>query len=323
MKSNRSQPKCTFVALLALVACNSAPTNPIEKSGPASKTEVAKAPTQKAEAKDPHAGHVMPGTEPKPEPKPEPVAPSGDRYDLVLTTDPATPLPNSATRLSFDPQSAGARVGKLAIVHEKPLHLIIVSRDLSFFAHEHPELQPDGTYALGFEFPAPGDYVLFGDFTPEGAEGQVVRMPVRVEGTALAAKPLAVEDRAAAKTLGALEVKLEPADIVAGADTMLAFTIGRGGKPQTGLRPYLGAMGHCVIIDESATSYLHSHPMEDKAAGPTNVVQFHTVFPKAGKYKVWGQFDVGGQMLIADFVVDVGEGKAAPPDGDPHAGHPH
>lgn len=268
--------------------------------------------TTKAAPSDPHAGHVMPAP------------PDAGTFDLKLATQPSAPKAGERARLVLDPRSGdGTRVERLAVVHEKPLHLIVVSRDLSYFAHEHPERQTDGTYALDFTFPAAGPYVLFGDFTPEGATGQVVRMPLEVAGAAPPSKPLVADDRGAPKRFGAYEVALAPATITAGAETMLAFTITRAGAPISDLRPYLGALGHCVVIDESATEFLHSHPLE-AAGGSASLVQFHTVFPAAGKYKVWGQFDVGGEMLVADFVLDIGApGGAAAPVADPHAGHPH
>jgi hypothetical protein len=36
-------------------------------------------------------------------------------------------------------------------------------------------------------------------------------------------------------------------------------------------------------------------------------VAFHTLFPKSGRYKVWGQFRRGDQILVSDFVIDVDE----------------
>ena len=32
---------------------------------------------------------------------------------------------------------------------------------------------------------------------------------------------------------------------------------------------------------------------------------FHTVFPRPGRYKVWGQFKRGEEIIVADFVLDV------------------
>lgn len=324
-----TKPIQTMMVLLAIlgVACNDKAADHGGHAAP-SKTAADTKP-----AKDPHAGHVMP-TDPQPgtatptpgdphagHAMPPATSGTGVAYDLVLSNEPKSPTAKTTTKLVFDPRAGNERVQELSIVHEKPLHLIVVSRDLSFFAHEHPARQADGTYALDFTFPAGGSYVLFGDFTPEGAAGQIVRMSLEVAGDPAPDKPLVADDRVSAKTFGKHTVKLAPASIAAGAETALAFTIEKGGKPVTGLRPYLGAMGHCVVIDETAAKFLHSHPQEVEAAAPSNVVQFHTVFPEPGKYKVWGQFDVGGEMLVADFVVDVGSGTAAA--ADPHAQHPH
>lgn len=299
--------------VVGLVACNAGGNEPDAPAPADPHAGHAKAPEGEGDpaAADPHAGHRMPPAEPEAE------------YGLQLTTDPATPDANTKTRLVLDPRSpAGGREERLAIVHEKPLHLLIVSKDLAFFAHEHPEREADGTYAIDFGFPEPGEYVLFGDFTPEGASGQVVRTPITVEGAAPPPRPLVVDARSTAKRFGELTVGLGPEPIQAEAETTLAFTIERDGKPIEDLRPYLGALGHCVVIDESATVFLHSHPLEQSGTSAANVVQFHTVFPSAGKYKVWGQFDVAGKMLVADFVVDVVASDAAA-SADPHAAHPH
>jgi hypothetical protein len=43
----------------------------------------------------------------------------------------------------------------------------------------------------------------------------------------------------------------------------------------------------------------------DARGGP--VVAFHTMFPKPGRYKVWGQFKRGDKIIVAGFVVDVGK----------------
>ena len=135
---------------------------------------------------------------------------------------------------------------------------------------------------------------------------------------------MVVDDRAEPKAFGEFRVALGPERVVAGGSgAMLEFVILRGDAPVKELRPYLGAMGHCVIISEDTTEFLHSHPQEGQGE-KANVVTFHTVFPKAGKYKVWGQFDVAGEMLIADFVLDVAEaGTEAAAPVDPHAKHPH
>ena len=89
----------------------------------------------------------------------------------------------------------GLKITKFETVHEKPLHLLIVSKDLSWFRHEHPAMQKDGTFALQFTFPYAGEYTLYHDFTPtpesgakEGPGQQVVPVAVTVDGCARRAR---------------------------------------------------------------------------------------------------------------------------------------
>lgn len=279
--------------------------------GGGAETEAPPAKATSTPAADPHAGHGAAVQKP---------AADGNAYDIDLRIDPP-PAAGVESQWILDPRtSAGQRVGELAIAHEKPLHLLLVSGDLSFFAHEHPAPQADGTLALHFAFPFAGEYLAFADFTPKGATQQVVRKPITVTGETRDPRPLVVDDRAKPKAFGEYQVALSPARVAAGGSgTMLEFTIQRGDQPVQQLEPYLGAMGHCVVISADTTEFLHSHPREMQPDRP-NVVGFHTAFPKPGIYKVWGQFDVGPEILVADFVVDVADGPAQPA-ADPHANH--
>jgi hypothetical protein len=210
-------------------------------------------------------------------------------------------------KLTFTPRRAdGSVVTGLDVVHTKKLHLIIASRDLSFFDHVHPEPQPDGTLTLDYAFPAPGEYLLYADCTPTGDRNQVFRMPVTVAGTPPPAQPLVVTP-AKARVFGDYRVALAmtPSPPQVGDETQLAFTVSQDGVPVTDLEPYLGAGGHCVLLSEDTQGYLHSHPLRTGGArfGPT--VVFHTLFPRRGRYKVWAQFQHQGRLLTADFVLNV------------------
>ena len=58
------------------------------------------------------------------------------------------------------------------IVHEKILHLVVVRKDRTNFQHVHPVFDPaTGKFSLkGFRFPTAGQYRIFADFTPKGAQ---------------------------------------------------------------------------------------------------------------------------------------------------------
>ncbi len=200
----------------------------------------------------------------------------------------------------------GSVITSLAVVHTRKLHLIIASKDLSFFDHVHPEQQTDGSLILEYAFPAPGEYTLYADFTPTGDRNQVFAIPVTVSGAPAVALPLQATP-AQARTFGDYRVRLDysPEPPQPGDETQLTFNVSLNGVPVTDIEPYLGAGGHCVALSEDGRAYLHSHPLEMSGArfGPT--ITFHTLFPVRGLYKIWGQFKHRGRLLIADFVVRV------------------
>lgn len=220
-----------------------------------------------------------------------------------------------ATNLVFEIKDpSGVTVRDLSVVHEKVLHLLMVSADLSWYAHEHPELRPDGTLELVFTFPAPGEYTLFNDFTPASVGMQVVPVKVGViGGPAERAVPPVVEmgaDASTPKTIDGFTVGVDTGgELVAGASAKLTFHVSRGGVPVTDLRPFLGAMGHLVIISKDLRTFVHSHPHEPAGAPPERLggpaVEFEARFPRPGLYRGWGQFQHGQTVITAPFTFDV------------------
>src|SRR5688572_17953869 len=90
---------------------------------------------------------------------------------VETTGDPAA---GTATELTIRLKDREGRpINRLEVVHDKKLHFLIMSSDLAFFAHEHPELQDDGSLMLDFTFPRAGEYVLFADYTPQGGAATV------------------------------------------------------------------------------------------------------------------------------------------------------
>lgn len=235
------------------------------------------------------------------------------------------------TVLVFTVKNAtGETVRDLQVVHEKPMHLLVVSSDLAEFAHLHPEPQADGTYRVAYTFPNGGGYKLYADFTPPGAKQVVDRYDVAVSGPERRRAPLA-EDSSQTKTVESLAVTMFPdKPLRAGQELMLNFAVAdaQSGKPVTDLQKYLGALAHFVIISEDTTDFLHAHPMEanemkygesamkgmDHGGGAGGMrmpaVSAHTTFPRPGLYKVWAQFQRQGKVVTVPFVVRVSEGGA-------------
>lgn len=74
----------------------------------------------------------------------------------------------------------------------------------------------------------------------------------------------------------------------------------------TNLQPYLGEGGHLVILRQSSSltqeDDVHAHTMDGASPGQ---VQFITRFPRAGMYKLWGQFNRNGDVITSDFWVEM------------------
>ncbi len=188
------------------------------------------------------------------------------------------------------------------ITHEKKLHLIVVSKDLSFFNHIHPDYKGGGRFDITTQFPVGGDYKLIADFVPTGQGAVTQTQWISVQGDAPAAAAIEPESELV-KTIDGKEVTLAIDHLMAGMDANLTFTIrdAASKQPVTNLQPYLGAVGHVVILSADAEQYLHVHPMEEKASGPD--AKFMTKFPKSGVYKLWGQFQHEGKVFTVPFVV--------------------
>jgi hypothetical protein len=226
---------------------------------------------------------------------------TSDVYSVEVRS--AAPLrehsPASLTFRVRDP--AGFEVRHFEIVHEKPMHLMIVSQDLARFDHVHPSLEADGSFSLRHVFPEGGHFFLFHDFTPDSVGMQVVPVELVVEGTEPATRPLVVDDLRPRRVDGC-DVTISHTPLVPGETSAMTFSLSRHGRPVTDLEPFLGAAGHLVLISQDRASYRHSHPLETR---PGSSVTFQVRFERTGLYKGWAQFQRHGRVLTVPFVVAV------------------
>ena len=209
-----------------------------------------------------------------------------------------------------------ATVRSFATVHEKQFHLFIVSHDLEYYDHVHPDMQPDGSWTIDVTVPKPGHYKLFSDFLPVGGSPQVIpELLVAGEpGDLEAARAHLRSDVALRKTTGSLTVSLALPEegLVAGRDEKLFYHLvdAKTGQPVTNLEPYLAAYGHTLVLSEDTLEYVHAHPVEllpeqlDTAAGGPDLT-FKALFPKPGRYRLWTQLKREGVISTTHFTVAV------------------
>jgi len=231
----------------------------------------------------------------------------------VKTKSPAKAGEEADLQFTIRETKSKSVVKDFDIAHTKVFHLLMVSKDLSWFAHEHPEQQPDGTFTHKQVFPSGGQYFTFADVAPRGAGSQILMGSVKVAGPVPAAIPLI--PGGTTNAIDGIKANLKGAsNIPIGKSLPVTFqlTDTSTGDAITDLQPYLGAYGHLMIIHADGQTVVHSHPAEDEAGitqSKRGIVTFNARFPKAGIYKAWGQFQRGGKVVTIPFVISVGGGK--------------
>jgi hypothetical protein len=233
----------------------------------------------------------------------------GDHHDhmgphamLLVAPSNAGPREPADLKLMIH-DSHGAMVKEFEVVHEKKVHLIIVRDGLDFFAHIHPDIDADGNLTTRFTFPVAGTYRLYADYKPAGGQQAVAVGEFTVHGDAPEAPPLTPDAPGKVKGDG-LDAEVSIDNAKAGDTATVTFKLmDTSGKPVADLQPYLGAMGHLVILSADGKQYVHAHPSAEKFAAGTVVFQAH--FPEPGKYKAWGEFRRGDRVHAVPFVVNV------------------
>ncbi len=223
---------------------------------------------------------------------------------LMVSTAPAGLKPGQPVRLDLMiHEPSGAVVTRFDTVHEKMLHLIIVRDGLDRFAHIHPDVGPSGSITATFTFPTAGRYLLYADYQPTGGGPSVAMAELTVPGDP-PPKPALVPDAPGRVAGDGLVADIGVANAAAGRTATITFALSdAAGKPVADLQPYLGAMGHLVVLGADGTPYVHSHPLEGWSPGAA--VAFETHFPAPGLYKGWGQFRRRDTVLTVPFVVRV------------------
>jgi heavy metal-binding protein len=220
-------------------------------------------------------------------------------YPLDVSHSPDLLKPGDEVSLTFrviDPES-GQPVKHFEIVHEKLMHLFVVSENLEFFAHTHPFSQADGSFRVRLRLAYGGMYRLLADYYPSGAAPQLSVKTLFVSGHSKRGKLAPAEGPSRSKNLAA-SLRHDPEQPIAGLETKMFFTL----EPADGLEPYLGSWAHMLVASEDLIDLLHLHPIFADG-GPS--VQFNLIFPRPRVYRLWTQFQRKGVVNTLVFTVQV------------------
>jgi hypothetical protein len=221
------------------------------------------------------------------------------QQDLTLQTNMPNPQVGHPVTWVF---KTGSPLEK---VHEKPMHLIVVSRDQALFDHVHPLLITSNRLSLDYTFTQGGRYWLYADFTPAGGAQTIARFAIDVAGPTPPASP----DPAVTPKL-----KID-GPLLTNRDLNFHFDL----TQFPGLDRYLGAWAHIIMMSADGEDFIHAHPKEtlpvtppnpwihihDTATASPNEVETTTGFRRAGRYKVWLQIQKNGQVLTFPYTIQV------------------
>jgi hypothetical protein len=241
-----------------------------------------------------------------------------NEYFTAFSATPAQLVAGQAATLSFTPKVKGneSALVPLDLVHEKKMHVILVSDDLSTFNHIHPEYTATGSYDLkvlgksdkftngrGYNetrFDAGGKYWIFTDYKPSGGLNQVNKTEVNVDGTT--AKSVAYTNEKRTVRTDGYDIVLGEGGLKAGSPAQVSISITKGGKTVTPtmIENYLGAKAHVIMLETTTKEFIHTHP---EPQGDTLLIE--TTFARPGTYRGWLQFQTDGVVHTADFVLIV------------------
>lgn len=252
----------------------------------------------------------------------QPITQGQRSYEPEITSDTTDIKPNQSMKFSYKIKNdKGVILKNYEIVHEKIMHFIVVRKDLQNFQHLHPDSnQATGEFTVNVTFPTDGPYRVFPDFTL-GVENPQ-KLPVTVshdidvgDMNKYKAHPV-IPDTQPKKTFDGYQVIHNlPNSLVKQQEVSYNLNVERNGQPVTDLQPYLGALGHSVILQEGTLDFIHTHAGEQMMqqhgstmgssgnAGPK--IAFATSFPQSGVYKIFTQFQHQNKVVTADYVIKV------------------
>ncbi|MEK9159247.1 MAG: hypothetical protein AAB383_00805 [Patescibacteria group bacterium] len=242
-------------------------------------------------------------------------------YEIEVTSDPSTFETGMDGVFTYKIKNDLGEVLKdFEVAHEKIMHFILVRKDLQEFQHVHPTYNENsGEFSINLVFAEAGPYRLFPDFTP-GADN-LQQLPVTLSYDLDVGDTSAyVSENLLANTLPVdmaesyeVEYTFDQLNLEPQGPVEYTLTIKKNGQIVDTLEPYLGAMGHSVILREGAVDFIHAHA---ESAGhdmssmgemsETSSISFATNFPEAGMYKIFTQFQHEEKVVTTEYIIEVG-----------------
>ncbi len=237
-----------------------------------------------------------------------------DTYALDVHVDPPqVPAGQPITiDLSVIDPATGSSTQDLRVVHERTFHLFVISDDLAWFEHVHPEPITGGAFRVRARLPRQGRYQLIADFFPEAGTPQLVQHALVTEGYAapLVTTPLRLDGQRERRTKS-VRVALSSLDLVSARENRLELTItDERGNPVRDLQPYLGAHLHALLLSSDFENAVHTHG--ELVPDRPGVIAFDVRPPRSVRYRLWVQVQRDGDVITVPFTVSASPARPSP-----------
>jgi len=234
-----------------------------------------------------------------------------------------------ASILFFIKDTEGNPIQDLTITHERLVHVMVLSADFSVFAHIHPDdfgaITPEmirkAEFIVRYSFPKGGTYLI-------ALDSAVKDVPFSehftVEVGGLPAMGPLKKDFSQEKRFGEYQVSLisAPARITAGKETVLRYTIKKGGRAVADLEPYLSAPMHVAVVKDDLSTFIHEHGVLPGMDGGMHAMEghmhmmhvpdkfgpeidVHIAFPAKGIYQIFSEVKHQGRVIPLSFMAEV------------------
>ncbi len=261
----------------------------------------------------------------------QPAAQSHPTYSLKLTSQATNLQPNQQTTITYKIVDEKGNVLKdFALDHTKLMHFIVVRKDLQDFQHIHPDFNKDtGEFTIPVTFPETGTYRLFADFTPENGEkdaqgnilGVTPYQDVNVGNISQYTPQVVTPDTQSTKTVGNFQIMYSlPSQVKTGTPTTIGLSVSRSGQAVTDMQQYLGALANGILLKKDSLDFAHLHDggtsegamnMGEMNMGTAKMtktgpdISFTYSLPSSGIYKLFTQFQEGGNVITTDYTLQV------------------
>lgn len=234
---------------------------------------------------------------------------------VTMTLTGASPLARgSETQFTLTLKTASGKPiapEDLLMAHTELLHLLIVDPAKTDYQHVHPTPgRKYGEWTFAFTPRGQGIYRVFADFMP-AATGRALYASADVSTIEPALSQQETPAATSTQERNGYRFSLTPVTgaIRAGKTTDLKFTVTRTDGGAVPMEPVMGAFAHLVAFDEARSGFAHLHPAETDLSKPPDAneptLSFKITIPRAGRYVIWSQVNLGGAGVFVPFWFEV------------------